>query len=646
MKARSILALIILAFVFSTTVSAEKIIIINETEQQVYALEELLLAGDLATNSLSIRGNGEVISGETVKVYLFGPSSDVLVKNLKVNGKPTSTSFDERGYYFVADEGGFKLSGALDVRTIGQLRLKVPGPVNSLRFDLTNGYAVGGDRYGLYDDEIVVQRVEDVAMLVTGSFKYTYAERDDFYYQIDFKSFGSTLGGYTIDLPNGEVVNSVTGAIKWEQKKNKLVLELTGDTKSVIVSGQFNSNNLRIPLKEDRHHVLIESDPEKKITIQTSARELDVTESPLRPTYGNARAFLASRDNVFYVTVKRLPLLPSLAASVRNARNQIAVTTDGSIVGEAIYSYANTGVDYLPVDVPGTPLYSSTGGRAVKLTKEDKLFLALPKTNHGTLDVLYFTTRGKLKPFDAIKIPIAKTDLPISQQSTSIFLPPSVFVLETLGARGGSELPSVESALIFIVIIGGIGLLLKKNTNFAAYYLVLSVGALALDARIFLLIQAAALLAYIKRKVAGFSGAKYIAAALAVVVVLGILLVVATGFISQLGVFSMGGSGRGTVTYAANEAMMDVAAPAPAFKSMEVVGEGEGAISVPVRKGVLPVKLEIPRMGKSITVTNYLVTKEKPVELTLIVVASWLKYILYLAAVFAAIECKSALKDQ
>jgi hypothetical protein len=50
-------------------------------------------------------------------------------------------------------------------------------------------------------------------------------------------------------------------------------------------------------------------------------------------------------------------------------------------------------------------------------------------------------------------------------------------------------------------------------------------------------------------------------------------------------------------------------------------------------------------MGKRITVTNYLVTKEKPVTLTLITCASWLKYLLYIIAALAATQCAKKMKE-
>ncbi|MBM3309387.1 MAG: hypothetical protein FJY77_03950, partial [Candidatus Altiarchaeales archaeon] len=421
--------------------SAE-IIVLNETKEQLYAIESVLVSGDLNVNSLKITGKGEVILGESVKVYLFGPSSDILIRDVLVNGKTTTVSFDENGYFFLAPAvGKFDFTGVMDIRTIGQIQLYVRGPINELKFNLQGGYAINGDEYGLYEQEVIIQRAEKAAMLVDGSFRYSYAERDEFLYQLNLRSFGSSLGRYVLDLNNGEQVSDVVGALKWEQSGSKLVLDLEGNTASLSIRGLFSSTQIRIPLEEDKHHVLIESDPEKKITIDTLAKEIDLSESTIGYQYSNARAFLASGSDVFQISVKKLDLLPSLAASVRHASNRIAITGKGSILGELTYSYANTGMDYVEIDAPGVPLYASTGGGAVKLTQDNKLLLSFPKTSYGSLDLLYFNTTDSLGWFSIVDVPLAKTEIPITTASTTVYLPADQFVVKTFGAEGGSELP-------------------------------------------------------------------------------------------------------------------------------------------------------------------------------------------------------------
>jgi hypothetical protein len=72
---------------------------------------------------------------------------------------------------------------------------------------------------------------------------------------------------------------------------------------------------------------------------------------------------------------------------------------------------------------------------------------------------------------------------------------------------------------------------------------------------------------------------------------------------------------------------------------MQSLGEADGAITVPMREGVLPVKMTLPSLGKQVSVTNYLVTKENQVSLKLFMVKTWLVYLFYLVALGAGYYC-------
>ena len=628
--------LLALLTVFLIQSCSAEIIVLNETKEQLYAIESVLVSGDLKANSLKITGKGEVILGENVKVYLFGPSSDLLIRDVTVNGKQTTVSFDENGYFFLAPAvGKFDFTGVMDIRTIGQIQLYVRGPINELKFNLQGGYAINGDEYGLYEQEVIIQRAEKAAMLVDGSFRYTYAERDEFLYQMNLKSFGSSLGRYVLDLNNGEQVLDVVGALKWEQSGDRLVLDLEGSQASLTVRGLFDSTQIRIPLKEDKHHVLIESDPEKKISIDTYAKEIDLSESTVGYQYSNARAFLASGDDVFEITVKKLDLLPSLTASVRSASNRIAITGKGSILGELTYSYANTGLDYIEIDAPGVPLYASTGGGAVKLTKDNKLLLSFPKTNYGSLDLIYFNTTSELGLFSIVDVPLAKTEVPITTASTTIYLPADQFVVKTFGAEGGSELPSLVSLVVFAVIFGVLGTTLRKSLSFTIHYLIATYILMHFSFELFLLWTALTTALVIKKHMPATPALKWIIAGAAIFLVL--LIIVIVSIVLMFGLFNTGGS-TVTRTYASDYAVVE-SAQAPMFKNMNEIGSGEGAITVPTRTGVLPVKLELPTLGKSITVRNDLVTPENQVELKILLVSTNLKYIAYLIGLIALVIC-------
>ena len=634
----STISVLLALLLFVNIGSAASVIVINETEEKVFALDSVTLSGNLQNNVLTVIGNGEILSGENVKVYLFGPSSDLLIRNLEVNNEAKSVSFDKSGYYFLQDKGKFDFTGLMEIRTLGQLNLKVPGPMNELKFDLTNGYAISGDRFGLIDDTIVIQRTEDVAMLVDGSFRFTYAEKDEFYYVLNFKAFGSDIGRYKVDLLNGETVSKVSGALKWEQSGNKLILDLSGSEKTVSVSGIFDSTNLRVPLPEEKHHVLIEADAEKKLTLSTSAKEIDLTESSLLAQYPNARAFLAERSDNFKIQIKELGLLPSLAAAVRQATHTIAITEKGSIVGEMQYSYANTGVDYIEVDAPGTALYASTASGPVKLTEDEKLLLSFPKSQYGNFDFVYFTTRGKMMPIDFISVPLAKTDLPISNANTQIYLPKDYYVLETFGAPGGSELPAFKSMALFAVLVGGLAFALKKKSSFVFGSLVFGAGLYAFNISLFYLVVAAAIVYKVRDHFKDLNWKPVLIAG-------AVLAVLVIGFAGLSGLTRSSGSwAGGSVQYGMAEADVEMTM-APRMKAMDMIGDDEeAAISVPTREGVLPVKLEIPRLGKTISIQNALVTKENPLELQVLLISKYFMYFFYLIAAYFGMKSYKQLK--
>lgn len=626
-------------FVLSLPVSGEKIIIINETDEHFYSLESVLVKGDLAENALHLSGNGQVLSGQDVRVYLFGSPQDVLIEGLVVDGVSSRVSFDESGYFFIVSNGSFSFSANMLVRTPGQVNLRVPGPLNNLEFDIENGYPIGGPLYGLYDDTVVIQRSRKAQMLVSGAFKYSYAQRNSFVYQVDYKAYGQSLGRAELLLRNGESVFGVSGVKDHSVQGDRLVLELTGDSAHVVVSGTFSSSRLRIPLQEGRHHVLIESDPEKKIEVSTTAKELDLSESPLSPSYTNGRVFLASENDYFNVGVKNLETYDSLAASVKHASNRIAITGKGSVLGELTYQYANTGVDYIEIDAPGTPLYASTGNRPIKLTREENLLLSLPKSSSGSLDMIYFTSLEPLGIFEKIEVPVANTLLPVTQAVTQIYLPPDVWVLETLGARGGSELPSVQSVLVFIVLFGGLGYLMSGRQSFAGFYSIYSAALMSFDSRLFALSIVGSLILTLKRHV-GRDSFRMMFTGAAGIIILVIIVGVFFGLVSQFGVFSMGSTRSVAMVESDYAVMEEMEAPRAMQKSMAVLGRGEGSISAPTRKGVLPVKLELPRLGKTITVTNHLVTKEDPVKLSVILVSSKLRYLVYLVGALCFLQCR------
>jgi hypothetical protein len=591
------------------------------TTEDIYSINTMVISGDLANNVLSFRGSGNVLNGENVKVYLLGPISDIVITELKVNGLNAPVSFDGNGYFFMADSS-FDFSGSFSILSLGQLSLSIPGPVKELSFELVNGYVVGASkRYSQLNNIIIIQRQEVEQVLVSGDFHYIFDElRNDFVYEIDFNSLGDSLSSYTLLLKNAENIQSVVGVLDYNLIGNELILELIGSEAHVLIYGTFNSSFLRLPINEGVHNVLIESHPEKKLSISTNAEVIDLSESSIAPKYYNSQSFLADYSDYFSINLEDLTLLPSLTFSVRNAQNKVAISEKGTILGQLSYNYANSGEEYIKLSVPGTPLYSAINRNSVMLTQEnDSLFLAIPKTNYGTLDVTYLTQDSPLSIFSIINIPIINSSMPISEMSTRVYLPEKYFVLWTFGADygQGTEIPSAISIVIFISVTIILGFLLNKNKSFIIQYMIIMLGISFLDLGLLAAAYLASCVLIIKNRVNKKDYLKYsIIGAVALVAIFIVYLVFNSSlFSSSLGDYSYSGS-------------VESSSQAPIFEGIDKVsGNQVGGITITTEKGVMPVDFSIPRMGKTVQLTTNLVTLENKVSYSMILINSDLKYL-------------------
>ena len=74
--------------------------------------------------------------------------------------------------------------------------------------------------------------------------------------------------------------------------------------------------------------------------------------------------------------------------------------------------------------------------------------------------------------------------------------------------------------------------------------------------------------------------------------------------------------------------------------SVEKIGSGEGAITVLSKQGVLPVKLEIPNLGKSFTIEEHLITKENQPEIKILIVRNYFAWLFYFVSFLFGLKVK------
>jgi len=619
-----------------------KIIIIPDESEEAadYFIEEIKISGDMAEGHMKISGNGGVMSGGRGKIYLFSANQDILVKDLYVNGSKSQVAFDKQGYYFISQMKHFSFKGSMQIKNKPQIQFKAIGPINKLAFDLIHGYAVDGDKFGVVDQDIILQGIYERTRpsLVKGIFRYSLAEVNTFLYLLSVQSFGDMIGSYTLELPNGEQVLSVDGALKWEQTGSRLKLDLTSVHAQVKINGTFMKiDEIRVPLRKGLHYVVIGADPQKKLNIETGAHEKDLSEADIEVLYSNSRAFLASFHDKFKLELQPLELIPSLAATSRQTQITYAVNEQGSILYEMNCQYQNTGMDYLEVEMAGTPLYAAMQGRPTKLTKDERLFLSFPKSKHGSFDLVSFSTRRPLGWISFLRLPFPKIDVPITTRDTRLFYPLDYFSFTVLGAQGGSEMPRFKNIILFLALVSLVGGLLVKERRFVVWYLILAMGAFYFDIRLFVFLILMSLVLVI-RAYAGRVRFRKLFVVVASIIVLALTVLLSLWLLKGF---------KLDRPYETTQQWADKAIPSreealehvPRFKGTAQIGEGPGAITVPTKKGVLPVKFELPNLGKSISVTNHLVTKEKSQRMTVVLLSARLKYVLYLLMLIAAWMC-------
>jgi hypothetical protein len=233
-----------------------------------------------------------------------------------------------------------------------------------------------------------------------------------------------------------------------------------------------------------------------------------------------------------------------------------------------------------------------------------------------------------------IKVPLVKTDLPITTMTSTFYLPGDLFVLNVFGAKGGSELPDLKNMIIFAAIVGLIGYFFLRNKAFVAYYIAAAVGLYYFSVALFFIALGLSIVLIIKRHI-DKSHVKWILIAAGIIIVL--VLVVGAGLSFTRSMF--GSMSQKSMNALEIADYADVERSNAPSMSMEKVGSGSGAIAVPTKKGVLPVKFQLPTLGKTITVRNDLITAEKQPSLSIWVISSYFVYLIYLGSLFAIFMC-------
>src|SRR5580698_5619337 len=107
-----------------------------QCDKSCYVLSSLSLSGAVG-EPIRFVLTGTLLFPEKTKVPLFGPSSQVRLDELTLNGGPPVVGFEEDHYYVITDLHSFTLRGTITLSN--DQMLTVVGPLVSLDAELTRG---------------------------------------------------------------------------------------------------------------------------------------------------------------------------------------------------------------------------------------------------------------------------------------------------------------------------------------------------------------------------------------------------------------------------------------------------------------------------------------------------------------------------
>jgi len=430
--------------------------------EKCFVLTKLTLDGSIASGALGFTLEGGVLAEHAVAVPLFGPPNKVRLEAVTDDGKPASIGFEGDHYFAVTSGKHFTIKGKLALD--GDLALTIPGPINSLEADLTNGRVVEGSKLsGLASTTIHFDGGSDAAKPTEPTvFQLSRAFRvlreTAFEYRLVLRS-GNDLGVVRLPLSLSEKVLEVAGSTGWKVEGSALVLPTAGRTASITITGTIAEAPKRLTpdARSSYEWWLLESDAEHRITAstsETSAKQVDSADSPIPRTQPTSRLFLAKRGELLDLSVQTLTSTDALAAVVRDHARTAVLTARGDWVIDEQLVYENNGVDHLLFTPAGRPIFLATDGGAERLMHRDteagQLMIALRKGMHtARVQSLSAAKIGALG--GVLAVPVPDHPLTASRSAVQIGLPHHVHALAVLGGDRIVWLVGSENGIALLV---------------------------------------------------------------------------------------------------------------------------------------------------------------------------------------------------
>jgi hypothetical protein len=612
-----------------------------------YALEQLNISGSVKENRFVFTLKGSVVADEPLLVPLFGAPHQVMLKNVTLNNQPAIVGFDQHNYYFVRTRlQDFTIKGELALRD--ELSFSIPGPVNLFSANLTEGRIIEGNVLpGLKNATIHLEtgkKDKNPETDLPPIFQLARALRIQkditFEYRINVRS-GSEISGITLPLRFAEIVLDVPGFRGWKQANNELVVPVSGRNIAFTVQGRLPGVTVFEPDPRSSYEWwLIESDMEHRVKVTTAGKQVDSSESPIPKQLSSPKLFLLGKGQKIELEVQPLATLEALAVVITSQTRHITWTKDGDLVAEDRLQYLNNGVDYIPFDCRGKPIYFEIDGQASKILsgnpeKKDQVLIPLKKGTHSTR--IQSITRVKLSLFGGLlKVPTASHQLTISRSTLRLGLPSAVIPL-WFGGGQGIKSPVRWWDIFFLLTALLLAFLFFQGKKARIAGFVTLAGFYFIFPALYFLMLLAVLITAVVRLVrhffkgwlrwVGLSGA-----VVAVLLVIGLSYILTTAPSAKHYLFQK----QDDLAYAPESSTLSTTGgitgesrrknelgqrniPSQQVQMQDKLGNvyfsGKNVV-----EGVKPVALPMPQYDRQLTVSRELVTQERPLSPTLIYV--------------------------
>jgi hypothetical protein len=616
--------------------------------ERCFALARLRLGGSVATGTLKFELEGNLLVDGPIVVPIFGAPAHVRIEQATESGKPAPIGFEGDHYYYAATSRRFVLKGTVVLDE--DRALSIPGPLNTLEADLSDGRCVEGARLsGLtattihFDRAVTTQPgVEPTVFQLSRAVRV--GRETNFEYKLVMRS-GSDLGVVRLPLAFGERVLDVAGAGGFRVDGTTLVLPTSGHNAEIKISGTLPQvGSFRPDERSAYEWWLFESDAEHRVTVKGDARQHDSAESPIVRKMPTSRLYLVQRGQKVDVSIQTLSSVDVLAAVVRSHDRTVVLTRKGDLVSDETLGYENNGIDYLLMNPDGRPIYLATDGKAERIMHKEKgaeeVMVPLRTGSHTVhLQALAQTALGGL--FGRVEVPLATYPLTASRVGIRLGLPAVVYPLAFLGGdraewfldQGDILAMAVAAAMAWLALRGWLRRVLGTIALGGLWFIaeplfVAVVGLIALVAFFWLLGRL-------------LSGKKLALAVAAVVLGGGFILIVSIVAVSlRPGAVAKRPYEPMPVSVPASEEGRDQAAASGAGVAKDDApgararGEAMGRrgnfmaqdAAGGVLEGVTPVALTLPQYERSVYATRELVTKERPFRPVLVYATAWVAW--------------------